>query len=74
MSAQRWLQAELRLLYEYGEHEDFQRDAHRILAGLIRFASKPPTVTLGDELDQAGVHHVRMSKVDGKTVVTPGTN
>ena len=74
MSAQRWLQAELRLLYEYDETEGFQRDAHRILAGLIAFASSPPAVTLDDSLDQAGVHRVRMSKVDGKTVVTPGTN
>ena len=57
MSAQRWLQAELRVLFEYGEHEDYQKSAHRILAGLTAFTYLTPQVSLRDALDQAGVDY-----------------
>ena len=60
MSAQRWLQAELRLLYEYDEHTDYERDAQRILTGLTAFDSQPSPVTLSDALDQAGVDVTRI--------------
>ncbi len=53
MSAQTFLQAELRLLYEYDEHTSFVEDAQRILKGLATFNDLSP-VTLADALDQAG--------------------
>ena len=52
MTAKAFLQAELRLLYSYGEHTTFQEDAQRILAGLNTFEHP---VTLGDHLNQAGI-------------------
>ena len=56
MSAQHWLQRELRLLYEYGEHDTFTKDAQRILTGLAAYSSTPK-VSLTDALDQAGVEY-----------------
>jgi hypothetical protein len=54
MTAHKWLTKELRLLYEYGEHTTFDKDAQRILAGLIAFSSKPPRSPLVEAVEKAG--------------------
>ena len=67
MTDLQWLTGELRLLFEYGEHEHFDKSAQRIIEGLERFNTEPRPLSLVDALDQAGVDYTRIKMVNVPT-------